>query len=257
MFLNFQIQSHKHIQILNEIEKLCKIRDYPLSRLDGSTQSEKRMVILNSFNSPKSNDFIFLLSSKAGGCGLNLIGANRLIMIDPDWNPSNDEQAMARVWRDGQKKSVFIYRMIGCGTIEEKIFQRQIVKTGLSKSTLDEKSLKSQFSSEMLKELFKYDNDMDCKTYPADSNDLDAIKEKDEVLAKVLDEEDVKIPFVKITLDTEDSKNQSNETTEESNVEYEEESSEEDSLESDTKKRKIDMEEGEEEFKFIDEDEDE
>lgn len=47
-----------------------------------------------------------MLSSKAGGCGLNLIGANRLIMFDPDWNPANDDQAMARVWRDGQKKQV-------------------------------------------------------------------------------------------------------------------------------------------------------
>ena len=47
-----------------------------------------------------------MLSSKAGGCGLNLIGANRLVMFDPDWNPANDDQAMARVWRDGQKKKV-------------------------------------------------------------------------------------------------------------------------------------------------------
>ena len=49
---------------------------------------------------------MFMLSSKAGGCGLNLIGANRLVMFDPDWNPANDDQAMARVWRDGQKKRV-------------------------------------------------------------------------------------------------------------------------------------------------------
>lgn len=49
-----------------------------------------------------------MLSSKAGGCGLNLIGANRLVMFDPDWNPANDDQAMARVWRDGQKKKVSV-----------------------------------------------------------------------------------------------------------------------------------------------------
>ena len=52
---------------------------------------------------------MFMLSSKAGGCGLNLIGANRLVMFDPDWNPANDDQAMARVWRDGQKKKVLWY----------------------------------------------------------------------------------------------------------------------------------------------------
>jgi hypothetical protein len=54
----------------------------------------------------QSLDYVFMLSSKAGGCGLNLIGANRLVMFDPDWNPANDDQAMARVWRDGQKKKV-------------------------------------------------------------------------------------------------------------------------------------------------------
>ena len=53
-----------------------------------------------------------MLSSKAGGCGLNLIGANRLVMFDPDWNPANDEQAMARVWRDGQMKTCYVYRLL-------------------------------------------------------------------------------------------------------------------------------------------------
>ena len=65
-----------------------------------------------SFFSFQSPDFVFMLSSKAGGCGLNLIGANRLVMFDPDWNPANDEQAMARVWRDGQKKTCYIYRLL-------------------------------------------------------------------------------------------------------------------------------------------------
>ena len=67
-----------------------------------------------------------MLSSKAGGVGLNLVGGNVIIMYDLDWNPSNDQQAMARVWRDGQKKEVKIYRLITAGTIEEKIFQRQV-----------------------------------------------------------------------------------------------------------------------------------
>ena len=94
-----------------------------------------------------------MLSSKAGGCGLNLIGANRLVrpeqtkylliqnlqvMFDPDWNPANDEQAMARVWRDGQKKQCFIYRMLAVGTIEEKIFQRQTHKKALSSCVVDQ-----------------------------------------------------------------------------------------------------------------------
>ena len=70
---------------------------------------------------------MFLLSSKAGGVGLNLIGGNVVILYDIDWNPANDQQAMARVWRDGQRKNVTIYRLLTTGTIEEKIFQRQVV----------------------------------------------------------------------------------------------------------------------------------
>ena len=71
---------------------------------------KKRAKVVESFNKPDSVEWIFMLSSKAGGCGLNLIGANRLVMFDPDWNPANDDQAVARVWRDGQKKPCYIYR---------------------------------------------------------------------------------------------------------------------------------------------------
>lgn len=80
--------------------------------------SSKRQKLVDKFNDPEGSERIFLLSSKAGGCGINLIGANRLILFDPgelgagrssgadqiDWNPASDMQALARVWRDGQKK---------------------------------------------------------------------------------------------------------------------------------------------------------
>lgn len=82
--------------ILDEIEKLCDKEYFSHVRLDGSTSSEKRMQIVDSYNSPSSKDFVFLLSSKAGGCGLNLIGANRLILFDPDWVrvPFNSDDAI-------------------------------------------------------------------------------------------------------------------------------------------------------------------
>jgi SNF2 family DNA or RNA helicase len=61
------------------------------------------------------------LGGKAGGTGLNLTGANRMILFEPDWNPSNDSQVMGRIWRDGQKKEAQIYRLFCCGTIEERV----------------------------------------------------------------------------------------------------------------------------------------
>uniref|UniRef100_A0A3Q3AAG4 RAD54 like n=1 Tax=Kryptolebias marmoratus TaxID=37003 RepID=A0A3Q3AAG4_KRYMA len=95
------------------------------------------------------------MNSKAGGCGLNLIGANRLVMFDPDWNPANDEQAMARVWRDGQKKTCYIYRLLSTGTIEEKILQRQAHKKALSSCVVDEEQdVERHFSLGELRELF-------------------------------------------------------------------------------------------------------
>uniref|UniRef100_A0A803N474 Helicase C-terminal domain-containing protein n=1 Tax=Chenopodium quinoa TaxID=63459 RepID=A0A803N474_CHEQI len=107
---------------LDLFSQLCRERRYPYSRLDGTSIS-KRHKLVNCFN-----DF-----SKAGGCGLNLIGGNPLVLFDPDWNPTNDKQAAARVWRDGQKKRVHVYIFLSSGTIEEKVYQRQISKEELHK----------------------------------------------------------------------------------------------------------------------------
>ena len=104
-----------YTQTLDMFEHMCRSRRYGFVRLDGTMSIKKRGQIVESFNDPESSDFIFMLSSKAGGCGLNLIGANRLFMFDPDWNPANDDQAMARIWRDGQKKRCYVYRLISTG----------------------------------------------------------------------------------------------------------------------------------------------
>ncbi len=86
-----------YTQTLDLFATLCRERGYPFLRLDGSTSINKRQKLVQQFNDPAQKQFVFLLSSKAGGCGLNLVGANRLILFDPDWNPANDKQAAARV----------------------------------------------------------------------------------------------------------------------------------------------------------------
>lgn len=145
-----------YTQSMDMFERLCKKRMYRYQRLDGSMTVKKRAKIVASFNEPSSSDFIFMLSSKAGGCGLNLIGANRLIMFDPDWNPANDAQAMARCWRDGQRKKCYTYRLLATGSIEEKIFQRQLSKKALSDSIVDnDEAAINHFSQEDLKQLFR------------------------------------------------------------------------------------------------------
>lgn len=102
-------------------------RKIEFCRLDGATPTKARGGLVHTFNQGRSGH-VFLLSAKAGGVGLNLIGANRLVLFDPDWNPATDLQAMARVWRDGQKKHVYVYRLLSTSTIEEKIYQRQLFK---------------------------------------------------------------------------------------------------------------------------------
>ena len=155
-----------YTQTLDMFTKLCALRRYQHVRLDGSMSIKKRGKIVEQFNDPGSSDFIFMLSSKAGGCGLNLIGANRLVMFDPDWNPANDDQAMARVWRDGQKKQCFIYRLLSTGTLEEKIFQRQAHKKALSSCVVDnEEDVERHFSISELRDLFTLNENTKSDTH--------------------------------------------------------------------------------------------
>ncbi|KAF9264199.1 hypothetical protein L218DRAFT_1076746 [Marasmius fiardii PR-910] len=146
---------------LNILEAFCIKMNYSYFRLDGQTPVAKRQEYVNVFNkTDQKSGFIFLLSSKAGGVGINLIGGSRLCLIDSDWNPSHDLQSMARCHRDGQKKPVFIYRFLTAGTIDEKIFQRQIIKLGLSNSLMgsDANNTKGDsFTRKDLRDIFRVD----------------------------------------------------------------------------------------------------
>lgn len=151
---------------LDLLSNLLTSLSLPYLRLDGSTPSSKRQDLVDTFNrTPSSACFAFLLSAKSGGVGLNLIGASRLVLYDVDWNPATDLQAMARIHRDGQRKKCIIYRFIMAGGMDEKIWQRQITKSGLASNIMDQKGGTSSFTKDELKDLFRLDKGPSCQTH--------------------------------------------------------------------------------------------
>ncbi|XP_073245339.1 DNA excision repair protein ERCC-6-like isoform X3 [Porites lutea] len=144
-------------KMLNILEKFVVSKGYTYFRLDGSTPVASRQGLIKKYNEDRSI-FMFLLTTRVGGLGVNLVGADRIIIYDPDWNPSTDTQARERAWRIGQKKPVTIYRLITTGTIEEKIYHRQIFKQFLTNRVLKDPKQRRFFKSNDLYELFTLDN---------------------------------------------------------------------------------------------------
>jgi len=140
-------------------------------RIDGKVPKEKRQELVNRFNAPHSRETAFLLSTKAGGTGFNLTSANRLVLFDPDWNPATDKQAAGRVFRDGQTRDVTIWRLLSAGTLEEKMFQRQVFKGDLADASVGGGGgggrgggAENRFSRDELRALFEYDPAERCET---------------------------------------------------------------------------------------------
>lgn len=158
-----------YTKTLDILQSIVLKLNYEFLRLDGSTNSTTRNDLIKKFNNTSfPNNQIFLLSSKSGGVGINLIGASRLILFDNDWNPSNDLQAMSRIHRDGQTKPVFIYRLFTTGSIDEKIFQRQLMKNNLSNQFLNLENSHinlNVFSMEDLKDIFTIHEDTTSNTH--------------------------------------------------------------------------------------------
>ncbi|KAK9375872.1 SNF2 family N-terminal domain-containing protein [Lipomyces chichibuensis] len=122
-------------------------------RMDGSTPIGSRQELVDEFNNSTEID-LFLLTTRVGGLGVNLTGADRVIIFDPDWNPSTDVQARERAWRLGQQKEVAIYRLMTSGTIEEKIYHRQIFKQFLTNKILKDPKQRRFFKNNDLHDLF-------------------------------------------------------------------------------------------------------
>ncbi|KAI1103147.1 P-loop containing nucleoside triphosphate hydrolase protein [Jackrogersella minutella] len=115
------------VRLLKILQHLFNNTSYSVSYLDGSLSYEERQQVVDDFNSDP-NQFVFLISTKAGGIGLNITSANKVVIMDPHWNPSYDLQAQDRAYRIGQVRDVEVYRLISAGTIEEITYARQIYK---------------------------------------------------------------------------------------------------------------------------------
>ncbi|KAF6022709.1 RAD54L2 [Bugula neritina] len=139
-------------------------RNVTYFRLDGSTNATERERLVHQFNSRDNKDVsLFLLSTKAGCLGINLIGANRVVVLDASWNPCHDCQAVCRVYRYGQTRPCFIYRFVSDNTLERKIYDRQVNKQGMADRVVDEIQVNNNFSKKEKDQLLEY-QDKDLPT---------------------------------------------------------------------------------------------
>lgn len=112
------------VKMLDILGDYLSLRGYKFQRLDGTIAAGPRRMAINHFNADESDDFCFLLSTRAGGLGINLMTADTVVIFDSDWNPQADLQAMARAHRIGQKRPVNIYRLVSKETVEEEVLER-------------------------------------------------------------------------------------------------------------------------------------
>ena len=145
-----------YTQILNFLGKLCDARNWGYFRLDGSTDVAQRQSLVNAFNARLTPKRLFLLSARAGGVGLNITGASRVVMVEPAWNPAIDAQSVARSWRFGQTRTVFVYRVFLSGSIEEVILQRQLLKKDIADVAVDHSAVgEGKLDRDELREIFQ------------------------------------------------------------------------------------------------------
>uniref|UniRef100_A0A069DYF2 Chromodomain-helicase-DNA-binding protein 1 n=1 Tax=Panstrongylus megistus TaxID=65343 RepID=A0A069DYF2_9HEMI len=183
------------VRMLDILAEYLQLRHFPFQRLDGGIKGELRKQALDHFNAENSPDFCFLLSTRAGGLGINLATADTVIIFDSDWNPQNDLQAQARAHRIGQKNQVNIYRLVTKSSVEENIVERAKQKMVLDhlviqrmdttgRTVLDKKSASAtnQFNKEELTAILKFGTEELFKD--EDEGDEEPVCDIDEILRR-------------------------------------------------------------------------
>ncbi|XP_068476124.1 CHD3-type chromatin-remodeling factor PICKLE-like isoform X2 [Phaseolus vulgaris] len=208
LMVKLKVQGHRVLiysqfqRMLDLLEDYCSYRQWQYERIDGKVGGAERQVKIDLFNAEDSSRFCFLLSTRAGGLGINLTTADTVILYDSDWNPHADLQAMARAHRLGQTRKVMVYRLITRGTIEEKMIQmtkKKMVLEHLVVGKLQSENIKQEELDDIVRygseELFADENDEAGKSrqihYDADA--IDRLLNRDEVgneEAPALDGED-------------------------------------------------------------------
>ncbi|XP_027333357.1 CHD3-type chromatin-remodeling factor PICKLE [Abrus precatorius] len=207
MMVKLKEQGHRVLiysqfqHMLDLLEDYCSYKHWLYERIDGKVGGAERQVRIDRFNAKNSSRFCFLLSTRAGGLGINLTTADTVILYDSDWNPHADLQAMARAHRLGQINKVMIYRLITRGTIEERMIQmtkQKMVLEHLVVGRLKAQNINQEELDDIIRygseELFADENDEVGKSRQIhyDAAAIDRLLDRDQVGDEdaTLDDED-------------------------------------------------------------------
>lgn len=179
LLAKFKAEGHKtlvfsqFVMVLDILETVMKNRDIPYLRLDGSTKVDERQALIDVFNAPNSDLEVFMLSTKAGGAGINLTAASRVIVFDSGFNPQDDVQAENRCHRIGQTKDVEVYRLISEGTVEEQIYEMGKVKLQLDREVAGEEGQALDMPASGIATPAEFDDDVGPKKGKAKNAEKD------------------------------------------------------------------------------------